>query len=143
MKNGGGEHLEPWYREGLRFTCTQCGNCCTGEPGYVWVNAEEITALATRVGVSNEEFLSLYTRKVGTRRTLKEKENGDCVFFDRALGCTVYESRPRQCGTWPFWDSNLKNPESWQETCRICPGSGEGKLYTVDEITLLRKVIPL
>ena len=21
---------EPWYQDGLRFTCTRCGNCCTG-----------------------------------------------------------------------------------------------------------------
>ena len=27
---------EPWYRDGLRFQCTQCGNCCTGDPGVVW-----------------------------------------------------------------------------------------------------------
>ena len=24
---------EPWYADGLAFTCTQCGNCCTGGPG--------------------------------------------------------------------------------------------------------------
>ena len=26
-----------WYADGLRFTCTQCGNCCTGQPGFVWI----------------------------------------------------------------------------------------------------------
>jgi hypothetical protein len=36
----------PWYKDGLRFTCTGCGDCCTGAPGYVWVNKEEIEALA-------------------------------------------------------------------------------------------------
>ena len=29
---------EPWYRDGLRFACTRCGACCTGAPGYVWVD---------------------------------------------------------------------------------------------------------
>ena len=28
----------PWYAEGLKFTCSQCGNCCTGGPGYVWIS---------------------------------------------------------------------------------------------------------
>ena len=28
-------------------------------------------------------------------RTLREKGNGDCVFYDREQGCTVYEVRPR------------------------------------------------
>ena len=26
---------DPWYNDGLRFTCTRCGHCCTGEPGFV------------------------------------------------------------------------------------------------------------
>ena len=34
----------PWYRDGLRFTCTRCGNCCTGAPGYVWVDADAMKA---------------------------------------------------------------------------------------------------
>jgi len=36
----------PWYHAGLQFQCTQCGSCCTGAPGYVWINKEEIAALA-------------------------------------------------------------------------------------------------
>ena len=36
----------PWYRYGLSFECTQCGNCCTGGPGFVWVEEEEIRAIA-------------------------------------------------------------------------------------------------
>ena len=53
----------PWYREGLRFTCTQCGDCCTGAPGYVWVNQEEIDQLAALVGEEVERFERLYVRK--------------------------------------------------------------------------------
>ena len=37
---------QPWYAEGLKFTCTQCGNCCTGGPGFVWISREEIRRLA-------------------------------------------------------------------------------------------------
>jgi hypothetical protein len=38
--------LETWYADGLQFTCSQCGNCCTGGPGYVWMSKEEIVRLA-------------------------------------------------------------------------------------------------
>ena len=126
---------EPWYNDGLRFTCTGCGDCCTGSPGFVWVNQEEITAMAAKVGLAVEEFESLFVRQVGVRKSLKEYSNGDCVFFDnKNRKCRVYEARPRQCHTWPFWDSNLRTREAWVETCKECPGSGQGRLYQLEEI---------
>jgi Fe-S-cluster containining protein len=128
---------EPWYAEGLRFKCTGCGDCCTGGPGYVWVNQAEIDALATRLEMSSTAFEKAYVRQVGVRRTLKELKNRnyDCVFLDpQTRRCTVYEDRPRQCRTWPFWDSNLKSPEAWEAACEACPGSGQGKLYSIELI---------
>src|SRR5262245_4802554 len=100
---------QPWYQDGLRFRCTQCGNCCTGAPGYVWVNQQEIEALAAAIGEADlAAFEAKYVRKVGARKSLKEFRNGDCVFFDgQTRRCTVYGQRPRQCRTWPFWDSNV------------------------------------
>lgn len=133
---------EPWYKEGLRFKCTQCGDCCTGAPGYVWVNQAEIEAIAAVVGESDvEAFEEEYVRKIGIRRSLREFPNGDCVFFDNEKRkCTVYGARPRQCRTWPFWDSNLKSPAAWAETCEVCPGSGKGKLYQIEHIDSQREV---
>ena len=127
---------EPWYKDGLPFTCSQCGDCCTGAPGFVWVNKAEIAALAEAVtGGDIEEFEAANVRKVGIRKTLREHADGACVLFDQETRrCTVYEQRPRQCRTWPFWDSNLRTPETWRETCEICPGSGEGKLHQLEEI---------
>jgi Fe-S-cluster containining protein len=126
---------EPWFKDGLRFQCTQCGDCCTGAPGYVWVNGAEIEALAAEVAMSVADFEKKYVRSVGIRKSLVEYENGDCVFFDnQARKCTVYNARPRQCKTWPFWDSNVRTEEAWQQTCEVCPGSGKGKVYTVDEV---------
>jgi uncharacterized protein len=133
---------QPWYADGLRFKCTGCGDCCTGAPGYVWVNQAEIDALATRLGMAVEDFERKYVRDVGVRRTLKELKNYDCVFLDaKTRKCTVYEDRPRQCRTWPFWNSNLKSPETWQQTCEVCPGSGHGKLYSIETIEEHRGVI--
>lgn len=132
----------PWYNTGLRFECTQCGDCCTGAPGYVWVNNEEIAAIAKLVGLEPEAFEDQYVRRVGARKSLVEFPSGDCVFFDgQTRKCTVYDARPRQCRTWPFWDSNLKKPEEWDYTCTVCPGSGKGKLYPLEEIEERRKVV--
>jgi hypothetical protein len=126
---------EPWYKDGLRFQCTQCGDCCTGAPGFVWVNQDEIEALAKKLGVELAEFERKYVRRVGVRRSLVEFSNGDCVFFDgQARKCTVYDARPRQCRTWPFWQSNVKSPEAWEQTCQVCPGSGKGPLVPAEKI---------
>ncbi|MBX9792111.1 MAG: YkgJ family cysteine cluster protein [Pirellulales bacterium] len=133
-----------WFKDGLRFACTGCGDCCTGAPGHVWVNAEEIAALAARLEMEVDDFERKYVRKVGIRRSLVEFPNGDCVFFDGdTRKCTVYEQRPRQCRTWPFWDSNIRTPEAWKETCDVCPGSGRGKLISVDEILRQSQVLKL
>jgi len=133
----------PWYQDGLRFKCSGCGDCCTGSPGYVWVNQAEIDAMAALLGVSPEDFEAQYVRPIGIRRSLiEDASNGDCVFFDnQTRKCQVYEHRPRQCRTWPFWKSNLRTPQSWDETCEICPGSGKGKLYQLEAIEKQAKVI--
>jgi len=134
---------DPWYRDGLAFECTRCGNCCTGEPGVVWVNDEELAALSAKLGEPLDEVTAVYTCIVHGQRTLREKANGDCVFFDRKQGCTVYTVRPRQCRTWPFWESNLESPESWNAMARGCPGANQGDVIPLEEITRRMKVIPI
>lgn len=132
---------EPWYQGGLRFRCTRCGNCCTGAPGFVWVTEDEVEAIAQHRGETAAETQALFTRLVGRRRSLKERDNGDCVFYDRAQGCTIYPVRPRQCRTWPFWESNVVTKETWQRTCEVCPGAGQGELISAEEITRRMNVI--
>ncbi len=125
----------PWFHEGLRFECSQCGDCCTGSPGFVWVNKSEIEALAASLDMDVEAFEARHVRKVGIRKCLLERANGDCVLFDnKTRRCTVYDARPRQCRTWPFWQSNLRSPKDWKETCRVCPGSGKGTLIPLEEV---------
>jgi Fe-S-cluster containining protein len=126
---------QPWFKDGLRFTCTGCGDCCSGAPGYVWVSDEDIERLAAHVGLDVDTFERRYVRRVGIRRSLIEYSDGDCVFFDpKQRNCSVYMARPLQCRTWPFWDSNIKSEAAWKHTCKVCPGSGQGTLYTVEQI---------
>jgi Fe-S-cluster containining protein len=134
---------EPWYRDGLRFECTRCGKCCTGAPGFVWVNDEELQAIAELRGETREEVIGLYTRYINGNRSLREKLNHDCTFYDSEQGCTIYAARPRQCRTWPFWESTAGTPEAWRETQVACPGAGQGNLISAEEITRRIKVIKL
>jgi uncharacterized protein len=126
---------EPWFRQGLKFACTGCGDCCTGAPGYVWVNKAEIEALAAAIGIEVAEFERRYVRKVGIRKSLVEWSNGDCIFFHgESRTCQVYDVRPRQCRTWPFWPSNLASPMAWQSTAERCRGCNRGRLVPSEKI---------
>lgn len=125
----------PWYHRGLRFQCTGCGDCCTGDPGCVWVNKAEIEAMAAMLVCDVATFEQTYVRLIGIRKSLVEYVNGDCVFFDSVKrSCLVYEVRPRQCRTWPFWGSNVKSQDAWNDVCVTCPGAGKGTLVSLETI---------
>ncbi len=136
----------PWFEpDGLSFTCTQCGDCCTGPPGFVWFSDEEAAALAAYLRLEVGEFRRRFARKIWGRWTLGEIETDhgfDCVFLRRdengkAL-CAVYPVRPKQCRTWPFWPENLKSKRAWEQTARRCPGMNTGKVYPPDQIRIIR-----
>ncbi|TSA07336.1 MAG: YkgJ family cysteine cluster protein [Planctomycetaceae bacterium] len=135
MAMEGKDKAKPWYSGGLRFQCTQCGDCCTGSEGFVWVNKAEIAALAIRTGLTVSEFEEQYVRLVGIRKSLREREGGDCVLLDpHTRHCLAYDDRPRQCRTWPFWDSNLSSPDAWEEASQQCPGCNKGNLVPLELI---------
>lgn len=127
--------VSPWYTDGLAFACTQCGNCCTGAPGYVWLQEGDPEKIATHLGVPVEEVTLMHARKGHRGLTLREKNNGDCIYYEEGTGCTIYPVRPAQCRTWPFWESNLKSRRTWDEISEGCPGIGKGQLIGIEEIT--------
>ena len=135
---------EPWYKDGLHFTCTGCGNCCTGAPGVVWLNDEELEQIADHLDKTVGEIRLFHTRLYGNRVSLKEYANGDCTFFEpETRKCRIYPARPRQCRTWPFWRSNLESREIWEAVQKICPGAGRGAFVSLDEIEQNASVIDI
>ena len=138
---------EPWYAEGLKFTCTQCGNCCTGPPGYVWISEVEVGRVAEFLNVPVPEVQRRYLRRVHGQVSLKETigpDGGyDCIFLKHekvskpAAGgggevvltrriCSIYGVRPLQCRTWPFWKENLSSRQAWDHAARRCHGMNHG-----------------
>jgi len=133
------EAARPWYGDGLQFSCTACGKCCKGpRQGYVWVDDDEIRALAEAVGLSLNAFGRRYLRRVGKRLSLVENADHDCVFWQDGQGCTVYKSRPNQCREFPFWPEVLESPEAWQDEQDLCPGIGQGRHYSLEDIRRIR-----
>jgi uncharacterized protein len=153
------EPSQPWYTEGLTFTCTQCGNCCTGGPGYVWISREEVVRLAEFLRITPEQTLERYCRKYGNRFSLKERRAAggayDCVFLreeklerrnaagERVVftrrSCDIYSVRPLQCRTWPFWPENLEDRAAWDHAARRCHGMNAGtRHFSRERIESLR-----
>ncbi|HHT9120809.1 MAG TPA: YkgJ family cysteine cluster protein [Candidatus Hypogeohydataceae bacterium YC41] len=133
MKNNG-DQKELWYKNGLRFQCQKCGNCCKGEPGYVWVSRKEIENISLSLGLRIEEFARKNLKKVGSKFSLIELSKGDCVMYKEAWGCKIYPVRPKQCSTFPFWPSNLESHEEWTNLKEFCKGIDKGPLYTFSAI---------
>ena len=104
--------------------CTACGGrCCTGESGNIFVKRDEILAIAALLQLDVDRFVAEYLEKRGYKYSIKERVVGlshDCIFFNReAGGCDVYEARPLQCRTFPFWDYYRQRVP---ELKRECPG---------------------
>jgi Fe-S-cluster containining protein len=102
----------------------------------VWVEDAELERLARHLRIPGEELERRYVRRVGARRSLTERADGACVFFDdEARRCRVYRARPEQCRTWPFWPENLESEERWEDVERVCPGSRSTALVPLARIT--------
>ncbi len=138
--------------EGLRFSCTQCGGCCTGASGYVKFTDHEAEAMAAKLGVPIDEFLRTYTHDTPMGRSLTERASAfgyDCVFLDRETVpgkavCGLYDARPAQCRTWPFWASNLSSEHAWRRAASGCPGIDRGERVTrPDEIRRQRAAVEM
>lgn len=133
---------QPWYKDGICFSCTACGDCCGGAPGYVWVDEAEKKLLADHLEMDIKDFNKQFIRKVGKKESLIEQENYDCTFLKKGK-CTVYEARPIQCRTFPFWKAALKDREEFVDITLDCPGTGCGKLWKKDEIESIRDSSPI
>lgn len=126
---------KPWYAKGLKFSCTQCGNCCRnhGEYSFVYLMPSEVGSIAAWLGLSRREFLARHcTRKDGavTLRT----DSPACPFLGADNRCGIYPVRPKQCATWPFWRENLARAVWEDEVRACCPGAGKGELHSAAEI---------
>lgn len=128
---------DAWWSDGLRFTCAQCGSCCGGVPGTISFTDGELAKMAARLGVSEAEFLERYVwYKYDGKRSLRERDDLDCIMLDsETKRCTIYDVRPAQCRTFPFWEDVLDSPASWRMYASTCPGMGRGELHSAEEIS--------
>ena len=129
-----------YHQSVIKFECQpDCANCCKLSSGYVFLTDEEASHIAENLAIPENEFLQHFTRIVDKHLCLVDGEDEHCVFLENQK-CNIYEVRPTQCRTYPFWPENLKSKSRWQLTCEECPGIGKGMKHSAEEIErILRK----
>ncbi len=125
-----------WWSEGVRFECQGSGKCCTshGEYGFVFLNKEDRKRFAKYFGLTEKDFIKKYCQKTdGEYHLIERPENADCLFLKNKR-CTVYDARPGQCRTWPFWPE-VMSAKAWsKDVASFCPGVGKGPVISAEKI---------
>jgi len=129
----------PWYADGLCFECRpDCGACCSNHDDYshVYLEGQDADRLAAHLGLAREEFLRRFTVPDDGHVVLR-MDAPACPFLD-GTRCTVYDARPTQCKTFPFWPETLRSRTTWTKLRRFCPGIDVGPRHTLLEIEEVR-----
>ena len=129
------QHDLPWYADGLHFECQEeCGRCCSnhGDYSFVYLDEPDIRALSEFFGLKRKQFLTRYTKKDDGFVVLR-MDAPACPFLE-GYRCSVYEARPVQCRTFPFWEEHLESPEVWDRTEEFCPGINRGRRHPLKKI---------
>jgi Fe-S-cluster containining protein len=125
-----------WWQDGVQFACQGSGKCCTshGEYGFVFLTPDDRKRMAQHLKVSTSAFTRKYCQKYNGAFHLKEDRiNPDCIFLE-GKRCGIYEARPTQCRTWPFWPE-VMNAKTWKkEVLSFCPGVGKGQTISAAKI---------
>ncbi|MBI2079498.1 YkgJ family cysteine cluster protein [Candidatus Micrarchaeota archaeon] len=131
----------------LPTACMRCGRCCTSFG--VCITLFDIKRIAEGTGLKPIEFVTFTPEPPERERTepaillegkysllilkWKPKKGRVCKFYDENSGlCSIYNSRPTLCRTYPF---KLKNNRLVDVKSRACPVlwiPEEAKQYITD-----------
>jgi Fe-S-cluster containining protein len=132
----------------LRFACTGCGQCCTGGGSHVVeVSRAEQQRIQRHLGISRAWFRRKYLFRydseteslrmvapgVRAGRTSRRSAPRRCIFLDGENRCRIYQVRPLQCRTYPWWPE-LMNRRAWRLEARRCEGIGQGGVVPLAQV---------
>ena len=104
------------------FKCKKCGNCCRDKDGYVYPETAEIRMMAEKLGMEEFEFRRTYlVTETELVTHVKSRADGTCIFLEGDR-CRIYDFRPKQCATYPFWPQNFSYRSNFDRLLKECPG---------------------
>lgn len=153
--------IKLYVPENFSFKCQDCGDCCRHEPGFVLILDKEIRRISKFLKIPSTQFLQDYCYPFGQIEisidgkidktkfkqiySLKEKDNFDCIFWEKkneknSCGCNIYNVRPLQCRSYPFWLSSFNDKESFNQNIKRCRGfmTDGGQIF--NKKTIYKKV---
>jgi Fe-S-cluster containining protein len=101
------ESLFPQVAAQSLFECCNCSECCRGE-GYALLDEEDMQRIAQELGLSLAEAMASFTdpdpkRRKGSMILKSKGRERSCCFLDKKTRlCSIYDSRPRVCRTFPL-----------------------------------------
>ena len=127
-----------FYKSGLRFECTQCGECCRLPGGKIIITYEDVRRITEYLDLNKEQFIKKFCTINQKNISLKDNDQGYCIFLEDNH-CRIYEARPFQCRTFPFWPENLKSKYRWKLVKLYCPGIDDGPIISYEKIQEISK----
>lgn len=120
----------------LRFACTGCGKCCTGNNDhFVAVTHHEQKLIQRFLKISWRWFRRRYIERYEDgQEGLRLGDNGRCSFLGQDNRCRIYAVRPSQCSTYPYWPELVRSRSAWQREAHRCEGIGRGPVVSRSHI---------
>jgi len=119
------------------FDCHRCGHCCRVGHGQVWVTEQDVAAMATQLELPIDAFVLRFVRRVDGRLSIREESDGSCALLDGGNHCVVYEQRPDQCRTFPYWPQLMVEGNALEQAAGYCLG-----IQRYPSIHLVKEVLP-
>lgn len=118
------------------FLCQKCGNCCRGT-GEVFFSKNDILNIREYLNWSDRDYHQQIKNFIQSSLNgyFVHFSSGSCYFLKGKNRCRIYDVRPVQCRTYPFWHSNFNSREDVLQLKEECSGSlkGDGEKYSIKE----------
>lgn len=101
------------------FKCNRCGQCCK-KRGDLLLIPMDIYYICKHLQISVKELMEEHVyeeESVFPKLYIKSKgdEERTCIFYDKHVGCKIYEVRPIACYRFPFYEYPVCSGEFWVE----------------------------
>lgn len=88
----------------------------------MWVEEDDIEQMSTAKQMTSAAFVERFVYAKNSKLSLREDPNGACSLLDGSNRCSIYECRPQQCRTFPYWPQLANEGPALDMASAYCPG---------------------